>query len=273
MTDTTTTEPPEEPEGSGTEATTTAVAEPPEATPAPAEPEKVKFFDRPYVERYFTPLLLPVLVVAFVVVYVLNISRLFLSGHGHIPIIVGTIVTLLILLGSSLTSSAVHRLRQSFVILLAGLWVLAVVSGGWLVLGHSQEKGGGVTTLPPNLKTKQTLNVTAAIGGNLKFTPSQLTAKTGLATISVKVAAGGHTFDFDDSSTLFASLALTNSGSTVNGTAFFSHPGNYTFFCAIPGHRAAGMQGTITVTGPPVPTLDAALAQAGDSSADLNAKG
>src|SRR5436190_746141 len=117
--------------------------------------------------------MLPVRVILFVLVYVLNISRLFLSGHGHIPVIVGTIITTIILLGS----------------------------------------------------------------------------------------------------TLLGTLHLTDSGSTVKGTAYFANPCKYTFYCSIPGHRPAGMTGTLTVTGPPVPTLQAALTAAGDTEADLKAAG
>ena len=47
------------------------------------------------------------------------------------------------------------------------------------------------------------------------------------------------------------------------GVAFFAKPGNYTFFCAIPGHEAAGMKGTIVVTGQPM-TLAAALTASGN---------
>jgi plastocyanin len=35
---------------------------------------------------------------------------------------------------------------------------------------------------------------------------------------------------------------------TASGGLRFAKPGRYTFFCAIPGHRTAGMVGTITVS-------------------------
>ena len=198
------------------------------------------------------------------VAYVLNISRLFLSGHGHIPIFVGSAITVMILIGATLLSAATPRLRQSAVTLVGAAFVFAIFSSGWLVLGHSQPEKTGPTTLPATLKTTQTLKVTAAPGGALKFSPDTLTAKTGLATFDVTVASPGHTFSLQDSTTLFQSLSLDAGGTVKNGVAFFPAPGQYTYFCAIPGHEAAGMKGTITVTGAPT-TLTAALTAAGNA--------
>lgn len=241
------------------------------ATPVPAtstavstpEPAPVPFWQRPLVERFLVPLLLPVAAVVGVVAYVLNISRLFLSGHGHIPVIVGSIITVMILVGATLLSAASTRLRQSAVTLVGAAFILAIMSGGWLVLGHAQPEKTGPTTLPGTLKTKQTLAVTAAPGGQLKFTPATLTAKTGLATIDVTVAGAGHTFTLQEATTLFGQLSLDAAGTKVSGVAFFPTPGKYTFFCSVPGHEAAGMKGEIDVTGPAT-TLTAALTADGN---------
>ena len=152
--------------------------------------------------------MLPVAVIVGLVAYILNISRLFLSGHGHIPVIVGSIITLLILLGATLLSAASPRLRQSAITLVSAAFILSIMSGGWLVLGHSQPEKTGPASLPATLKTKQTLAVTAAPGGNLKFAPNALTAKTGLAKIEVNVAAPGHNFSMHQATTLFKPLNL-----------------------------------------------------------------
>src|SRR3954454_2053870 len=90
----------------------------PKALP-PGQPENVSFWNRPYVEQFLVPLVLPVAVILFVVVYVLNISRLFLSGHEHIPVIVGTTITILILVGATLLSSRATRLSKSLITLVA----------------------------------------------------------------------------------------------------------------------------------------------------------
>jgi plastocyanin len=256
--------PTDEREVAANEDSATPVPAAPSAPPAPAV-EPVPFWQRPYVERYLVPLVLPVAVIVGLVAYILNISRLFLSGHGHIPVIVGSIITFMILLGASLLSAASPRLRQSAITLVSAAFIFSIMSGGWLVLGHSQPEKTGPTTLPATLKTTQSINVTAAPGGALKFAPDAISGvKTGLATIDVSVAGAGHTFSMHEATTLWESLSLDAAGTKKSGVAFFPTPGVYNFFCAIPGHEAQGMKGTITVTGPPM-TLTAALTAAGNA--------
>ena len=81
-----------------------------------------------------------------------------------------------------------------------------------------------------------------------KFTKSTLTAKAGTVTI-----------DFTNSSPLAHNFTVQQgtSGPVVGATPTFMggtktltlklKAGTYTFYCSVPGHRAAGMQGTLTV--------------------------
>src|SRR5262245_43016098 len=89
-------------------ATTTAV-EPAEAH------EPVPYWQRPNVERYVLPLVTPIVVVLAVIIWVLNMSRLFLSSHGHVPVVVGTIITVVLLAGATLISNARQMRSQSAV--------------------------------------------------------------------------------------------------------------------------------------------------------------
>jgi len=83
--------------------------------------------------------------------------------------------------------------------------------------------------------------------GLLKFTQSTLSAKAGSVSIS-----------FTNSAPLQHNLTVaTASGSVLGATATFAggtrvlalnlKPGTYKFFCTVPGHRQAGMEGTLTV--------------------------
>jgi plastocyanin len=215
------------------------------------------------VERYLTPLVLPVAVVVGLVAYIINISRIFLSGHGHIPIFVGSAITLMILVGATLLSAGADRLRSSAITLVGAAFIFSIFSAGWLTLGSAQPEATGPASLPQTLKTTQSIPVTAGAGGALRFAPPQLTAKTGLASIQVSIAAASHTFNLEDPTTLFPGMSLNDVGKVQTAVVFFPKPGQYTFFCATPGHEAAGMKGTITVTGPPM-TLAAALTAAGN---------
>ena len=93
-----------------------------------------------------------------------------------------------------------------------------------------------------------TVTEAADPSGQLKFTKDTLTAKS-----------GSTTFKFTNDSQVPHNLTITNSsGSQVGATPTFAggtksftanlKPGKYTFFCSVPGHRQAGMQGTLTVS-------------------------
>jgi uncharacterized cupredoxin-like copper-binding protein len=252
MTDTTT----EEPGSTDVEAASTTDV----ATPPPAAPP-VPFWQRPYVERYLVPLVLPIAVIVGVVMYVLNVSRLFLSAHGHLPIIIGTVITILILVGASLLAGS--RLRPSSTLMVTALFLIALTFAGWISLGHSENKEAASGPLPPTVQAKQTIKITEAPGGAFAFQPNALEAKTGLAKIEVNFAAPGHTFAFHQPEVRFQELKPTAAG-LDSGVAFFPSAGTYDFYCTVPGHETAGMHGTIKVTGETI-DLETAATQGGNA--------
>jgi plastocyanin len=246
----------------------------PEPTPEVAEvapAEKVSFWHRPNVERYLLPLVTPILVVVGIVVVVLNISRIFLSAHGHIPVVIGSIILVAILLGATLFSNSSQLRSQSIALMTAG-FVFVVLCGGWLVLGHSQVKSTGGTALPASGPINGKIDIVAAPTGGLSFAPASLTVPTGVYLVTLKDgAAAQHTLDFDSSEVQFAGLVVNNQGETKSTRIFFGTAQDYTFFCAIPGHRAAGMAGVVHVTGPTVTLADAEAK--GKPSGDAAASG
>jgi plastocyanin len=92
-----------------------------------------------------------------------------------------------------------------------------------------------------------TVEVEADPSGNLAFTSDQITAK-----------AGKDTVNFTNSSPVPHDVHIEDSsGQELGGTDVISEdsasaevelkPGTYTYFCSVPGHRQAGMEGTLTV--------------------------
>jgi plastocyanin len=89
----------------------------------------------------------------------------------------------------------------------------------------------------------------------IKTVPSGLEYTTDSATAE----AGKVTIDFDNTQTLTHDVTVEedSSGKTVGGTERLIEtsestvldlkPGTYTYYCSIPGHREAGMEGTLTV--------------------------
>jgi plastocyanin len=93
------------------------------------------------------------------------------------------------------------------------------------------------------------LTIAANPSGQLSFDKKTLSAKAGKVTITMtNMSPVGHniTIQQGTSGSVLGSTPTFTGGSksvTVNLKA-----GTYTFFCSVPGHRAGGMVGTLTVS-------------------------
>jgi plastocyanin len=79
----------------------------------------------------------------------------------------------------------------------------------------------------------------------LKFDPPQITASPGTVITVENAGFVQHDFVIDELSALVGPLNNGESGEwTVPADAA---PGDYVYYCSIPGHRQAGMEGTLTI--------------------------
>ena len=103
------------------------------------------------------------------------------------------------------------------------------------------------TPAPAPSGSGQAIKLAANPEGEFKYEPSSLTAKAGSVSI-----------DFTNAAPLEHNLTIASSSGTVVGAtptfqggsktlALNLKPGTYKFFCTVPGHRMAGMEGTLKV--------------------------
>jgi plastocyanin len=116
--------------------------------------------------------------------------------------------------------------------------------------GNQQEPQTGTEAEIPS----ELLKVASPADGGLIFEPDGLEAVPGNLTI-----------DYDNPSQVPHSIAVATAngdvlGETQPGTGGVQKleipditPGEYIFYCTVPGHREGGMEGNLTVTGGPTP--------------------
>jgi uncharacterized cupredoxin-like copper-binding protein len=82
----------------------------------------------------------------------------------------------------------------------------------------------------------------------LEYAQKEVTAKAGQVSVEFNNPQGlSHDVAIEDSSgTTLGKTELVAEGST-EATIGNLKPGKYTFYCTVPGHREAGMEGTLTV--------------------------
>lgn len=100
--------------------------------------------------------------------------------------------------------------------------------------------------VPPGRGSDTELDVTSPEDGSFVFEPDALTAPPGTVTLvyanpsqvphSIAIEASGRVVD--------ESETVTDATTEASGDLA---PGEFVFFCTVPGHRDAGMEGTLTV--------------------------
>ena len=128
--------------------------------------------------------------------------------------------------------------------------------------GSSSSGGGGYGSQAPAKTTATTdaaatpaassggrLALKAVESNGLSFDPKTLKANAGTVSITMDNPSGDsqpHAVSLEGPGGVSASGEIAQPGSTSEVTLKLK-PGKYTFFCPVGNHRAAGMEGTLTV--------------------------
>jgi plastocyanin len=135
---------------------------------------------------------------------------------------------------------------------LALLAVAAIATLGLAACGGDDDNDTTAASTQPATTTGaagggSAVDISTPPGSDLAFDQKDVSAKAGSVTI-----------DFDNTQSLQHDVKVeSSSGQELGGTDLVSsgmatatvdlQPGTYTFFCSVPGHREAGMEGTLTV--------------------------
>jgi plastocyanin len=105
------------------------------------------------------------------------------------------------------------------------------------------------TPAPASSPAGKTTKLTQAAdpGGQLAFEKQELTAKAGTVTITFMNASPvEHNLSIEEANKKVVGATPTFVGGSRTLTLKLA-PGTYTFFCSVPGHRQAGMEGKLKV--------------------------
>jgi plastocyanin len=127
-------------------------------------------------------------------------------------------------------------------VLVLAAFVLALSACGG---GSSSSSTTAATTGGGGGGGGSTVKISADPSGALKYEQTDVSATAGSITIDfTNMSSIPHDVTIEGNGASGATDQITDS---TTSTTVDLDPGTYTFFCSVDGHRAAGMEGTLTV--------------------------
>jgi plastocyanin len=188
-----------------------------------------------------------VLVVLAVVVSALGLRNV--SFPGSRGALTGTLAVFCLLVAATATAAVIsardeqeHRENEEAAEAAAEAEAeQEAVEGEEAQTGEVPEQGGA----PPG--GGSTLELTAPEDGSLAFDPPSLEAAAGEVMIEfTNPAAVEHDVYIEQGGEDLAESELVSDGESSEASAELE-PGEYVYYCSVPGHREGGMEGTLTV--------------------------
>lgn len=198
-------------------------------------------------ERILEPILIPLAAVALIGFGALNLSRLFLaSAHADRAVIVASLIAVGILGGAAWATS---RERIDRGTLFAGAALLGVLLSGAGLLANEVDRDRVAGEEPAEEEDGAAVDFASEItvvAVDIDFPEKEFQATTGGIQVTYRNdGAAFHTFVFEGREEEFK--LETSGGETATDVADLLAD-EYTFYCDVPGHRSAGMEGTLTVS-------------------------
>jgi plastocyanin len=124
-----------------------------------------------------------------------------------------------------------------------------VTSAALVAAGCGSDDGGGSSgsgSSSSSGSASGSLDISAPSDGTKKFDTADLTAKAGKVTVKFSNPSSvPHGVTIEGNGTESASDVVTGADTSFSVDL---KPGKYTFYCPVGDHRAAGMEGTLTVS-------------------------
>jgi plastocyanin len=160
-----------------------------------------------------------------------------------------------------LQTAGIAKMRSKPVVSFLGLAIGLLVFAGCGSSSSSSSSAASAPattateTSPATTSTPATAPATASSNvsleanpeGQLKYNTTTLTAKAGKVSIAfANMSPVGHNVTVASSSGAVVGATPTFEGGSKT-LSLNLKPGTYKFYCSVPGHRQAGMEGTLTV--------------------------
>jgi plastocyanin len=199
-------------------------------------------------DRFFTPFVLPVTIIGVMLLIGFSLSRVLLAVSEISASLVAVLAAGYILamaffvearrripartLGVALAVGLIALVGAGAVANAAGIRALHEEAGeGGEAAGGEGEEGGGTEPL--------------FVAIDIAYEQAPETLPIGTTTITLEDrGAIEHNVVFEELGDLL--IVEAAAGETETGDVTLEEPGEYTYYCSVPGHREAGMEGTLT---------------------------